>query len=83
MSQYAHLYGTGFLTVGQPTVDADPQPKDTMDDLNVLHVTVWSISNWWFTLPISVETFENTEDTTALIDCGAEALFINDIISHK
>ena len=47
MSRYAHLYGTGFLTVGQLTVDADPPPKDTTDDLDILHVTVrsWAISN--------------------------------------
>ena len=38
MPQYACLYGTGFLTVGQLTVDADPLPKDTMDDLNISHV---------------------------------------------
>ena len=40
MPQYACLYGTGFLTVGQLTVDADPLPKDTTDDLDILHVTV-------------------------------------------
>ena len=40
MTQYACLYGTGFLTVGQLTVDADPLSKDTMDDLKISHVTV-------------------------------------------
>ena len=69
--------------MGQLTVDADPLPKDTTDDLDISHVTVRSISNRRFTLPISVETFDNTEDTTALIDCGAEGLFVNDVISHK
>ena len=69
--------------MGQLTVDADPLPKDTMDDLDISHVTVRSISNRRFTLPISIETFDNTEDTTALIDCGAEGLFVNGVISHK
>ena len=83
MPWYACLYGTGFLTVGQLTVDADPLSEETTDNLDISHVTVWSISNQWFTLPISIETFANTEDTTALIDCGAEGLFVNNVISHK
>ena len=45
MPRYASLYGTGFLTVGQLTVDADPLSKDTTDDLDISHVTVQSISN--------------------------------------
>ena len=64
--------------MGQLTVDADSPAKDTTDDLNISHVTVQSISNRQFTLPISVETFDNTEDTTTLIDCGAEGLFVNE-----
>ena len=53
-TQYAHLYGTGFLTVGQLTVDTDPLSKDTMDNLNISHVTVinlkltiYSAHNHW------------------------------------
>ena len=83
MPQYACLYGTGFLTMWQLTVDADPLPEESTDDLDISHVTVWSISNWRFTLPITIATFGNTEDTTALVDCGAKGLFINDTIAHK
>ena len=53
------------------------------DSLNLSHVTVWSISNWQFSIPIKVETVENTAEITALVDCGAEGLFIDKSIAHK
>ena len=54
-----------------------------MDSLNLSHVTVWSISNQQFSIPIKVETVENTEEITALVDCGAEGLVIDKSITHK
>jgi hypothetical protein len=39
-----------------------------MDSLDLSHVTVRSISNRRFSIPIKVETVENTEEITALID---------------
>ena len=53
------------------------------DSLNLSHVTVRSISNRQFSIPIKVETVENTEKITALVDCGAEGLFIDKSIAHK
>jgi hypothetical protein len=47
-----------------------------MDSLDLSHVTVRSISNRQFSIPIKVETVENTEEITALIDSGAEGLFV-------
>jgi hypothetical protein len=54
-----------------------------MDSLDLSHVTVRSISNQRFSIPIKVETVENTEEITALIDSGAEGLFIDKSIAHK
>ena len=54
-----------------------------MDSLNLSHVTVWPISNRWFSILIKVETVENTEEITTLVDCGAEGLFIDKSIVHK
>ena len=67
------------------TVDDFPIPTDStpMDNLDLSHVTVRSISNQRFSIPIKVETVENTEEITALIDCGAEGLFINKSNAHK
>ena len=71
--------------MGCLTVDNTPIPTDStpMDSLNLSHVTVRSISNRRFSIPIKVETVENTEEITALVDCGAEGLFINKSIVHK
>jgi hypothetical protein len=71
--------------VGCLTVDNTPIPMDStpMDSLNLSHVTVRSISNRRFSIPIKVETVENTEEITALIDSGAEGLFIDKSIAHK
>jgi hypothetical protein len=54
-----------------------------MDSLDLSHVTVRSISNRRFSILIKVETVENTEEITALIDSGAEGLFIDKSIAHK
>ena len=58
------------------TVDDFPILTDSTptDNLNLSHVTVQSISNRRFSILIKVETVENTEEITALIDCGAEGL---------
>jgi hypothetical protein len=71
--------------VGCLTVDNTPIPMDStpMDSLDLSHVTVRSISNRQFSIPIKVETVENTEEITALIDSGAEGLFIDKSIAHK
>ena len=62
-----------------------PIPADStpMNNLDLSHVTVRSISNRRFSIPINVETVENTEEITALIDCGAEGLFIDKSNAHK
>ena len=67
------------------TVDDFPIPMDStpMDNLDLSHVTVQSISNRRFSILIKVETVENTEEITALIDCGAEGLFIDKSKAHK
>ena len=67
------------------TVDDFPIPTDSTptDNLDLSHVTVQSISNRRFSIPIKVETVENTEEITALIDCGAEGLFIDKSNAHK
>jgi hypothetical protein len=54
-----------------------------MNSLDLSHVTVRSISNRRFSIPIKVETIENTEEFATLIDCRAEGLFINKSIAHK
>jgi hypothetical protein len=71
--------------VGCLTVDNTPIPMDSTptDSLDLSHVTVRSISNRRFSIPIKVETVENTEEITALTDSGAEGLFIDKSIAHK
>jgi hypothetical protein len=75
----------GFLTVGHLTVDNVPETTDStqMDSLDISHVTVHSISKQRISVPIRVETGENTENLNALIDCRAEGLFIDKRIAHK
>src|ERR1700744_5772547 len=69
------------MTVDVASISPDSTP---MDDLDISHVTVRSISNHRFSIPIKVETAENTvKEITALIDCGAEGLFINRTIAEK
>ncbi len=67
------------------TVDINPISMDStpMDDLDISFVTVHSISNKRFSIPISVETRNTTENLYTLVDCGAEGLFINQSIPHK
>ena len=66
------------------TVDDFPIPTDSTptDNLDLSHVTVQSISNRRFSIPIKVETVD-TAEITALIDCGAECLFINKSKAHN
>ena len=70
----------GCLTVDNTPIPMDSTPTDSLD---LSHVTVRSISNRRFSIPIKVETVENTEEITALVDCGAEGLFIDKSIAHK
>ena len=48
-----------------------------MDEIVIQNVTVWSMSNQCFSIPITIETDENTEKTRALMDSGAKGLFID------
>ena len=50
---------------------------EPLEEIIIQNVTVQSPSNKCFTILIMIETTENTEDTHALIDCGAEGLFVN------
>src|SRR5258705_10890866 len=68
---------TGFLDSDLISVDDDP--NNTMD---INGVIVKSLANKQFTIPISVES-ENTEETTALIDSGAEGMFVDISITQK
>src|SRR6266576_18889 len=75
---------SGFLTVGLMTVDEDPNETISVPDtLDILNVTVHSISERRISIPIEIETDHNTEKTHALVDCGAEGLFIDKSIAHK
>ncbi len=70
--------------MGHLTVEDAPEMDSTLiDKIDISHVTVCSILNRRISIPITVETNDNTEKFTALIDCGAEGLFINKGISHK
>ena len=63
------------------TVD---EVSDTPDStLNISHVTVQSISKRRLSVPIKIETENNTENLVALVDCGAEGIFIDKRIAHK
>ena len=64
----------GCLTVDNIPIPTDSTPTDSLD---LSHVTVR------FSILIKVETVENTEEITALVDCGAEGLFIDKSIAHK
>src|SRR5258705_2565889 len=50
--------------------------------MNINGVIVKSLTNKCFTIPISIKS-ENTEETTALIDSGAEGMFIDISITQK
>ena len=64
------------------TVDEDPN-ETISNTLDILNVTVHSISERRISIPIWIETDHNTEKTHALVDCGAEGLFIDKSIAHK
>ena len=50
---------------------------EPLKEVVIQNVTVRSPLNKCFTIPIMIETTENTEDAHALIDCGAEGLFVD------
>ena len=50
---------------------------EPLEEAVIQNVTVRSLSNKRFTIPITIETTENTEEAHTLIDCGAEGLFVN------
>ena len=50
---------------------------EPLEEIIIQNVTVQSPSNKRFTIPITIETTENTEGAHALIDCGAEGLFVD------
>ena len=50
---------------------------EPLKEVVIQNVTVRSSSNKRFTIPIMIENTENTEDAHALIDCGAEGLFVD------
>src|SRR5258705_13006483 len=68
---------TGCLDLDLISVDDDPK-----DSININGVIVKSLANKHFTIPISVKS-ENTEETTALIDSGAEGMFVDISIAQK
>ena len=50
---------------------------EPLEEVVIQNVTVRSPSNKHFTILITIETTENTEDAHTLIDCGAEGLFVD------
>ena len=70
----------GCLTVDDTPITTDSTP---MDNLDINHVTVQSISNRRIAIPIEVETEKDTENLNALIDCGAEGMFIDKKIASN
>jgi hypothetical protein len=71
--------------VGHISVDACPITLDSTpkDDLSISPVIVHSISSNRLSIPLEVETGNHTEQMTALVNSGAEGLFINSSIAHK
>jgi hypothetical protein len=68
------------MTVDDSPITSDSTPKD---DLSISPVIVRSISSNRLSIPLKVETEDNTEKITALVDSSAEGLFINQSITHK
>jgi hypothetical protein len=60
----------------------DDTPKQ-LCDLSIQNVTVRSTSNKRFTIPITIEIDNHTENAKALIDSGAEGLFIDETYARK
>ena len=70
--------------VGLMTVDDVPATDSTPDDsFDIAFVSVRSTSNRRISIPVKVEAAENTEPLNALIDCGAEGLFIDKKIASN
>src|SRR5258705_2255126 len=68
---------TGFLDSDLISVNDDPK-----DSIDINGVIVKLLANKCFTIPISVKS-ENTEETTALIDSGAEGMFVDVSIAQN
>ena len=56
---------------------------EPLEEIVIQNVTVQSPSNKHFTILITIETTEKTEDAHALIDCGAEGLFIDALYAKQ
>ena len=65
------------------SVDDTPDTTISTTNIDISHVTVRSTSNRRISIPITVETSDHTEKIHALIDCGAEGLFIDKSIANK
>ena len=63
--------------------DTSMMDSTPMNNLELSHVTKGPINNRQFAIPIKVETIKNTEEISALINCGAKGLCIDKSISHK
>ena len=50
---------------------------EPLEEIVIQNVTVRSPTNKRFTIPITIETTENTEDAHALIDCGGSNFSLN------
>ena len=69
----------GLMTVDEvPATDSTPT-----NSFNIAYVSVRSTLNRRISIPIKVEPTNLTEPLNALIDCGAEGLFINKKITSN
>jgi hypothetical protein len=69
--------------VGHIAVDANPTSTDSCNNIAIQNVIVRSTNHKRFSIPITIESENTTETTTALVDCGAEGLFVDISIAHK
>ena len=69
--------------MGHMTVDVNPIVPDSCNNLTIQNVIVHSTNHKHFSILITIESENTTEQTTALVDCGAEGLFIDTSIAHK
>ena len=64
-------------------MDVNPIVPDSCNNLAIQNVIVRSTNHKRFSIPITIESENTTEQTTTLVDCGAEGLFVNTSIAHK
>ena len=64
------------------TVDVNPIVPDSCNNLAIQNVIVCLTNHKHFSILIMIESENTTEQTTALVDCGAEGLFIDTSITH-